>query len=50
MCLIKCRNDIFFVFWIVNDELLLLIISVVVVQLLEILCRYVSEEYVSETV
>ena len=30
-------------------ELLLLIISVVVVQLLEMLCRYVSEEYVSET-
>jgi len=30
-------------------ELLLLIISVVVVQLLEMLCRYVSEEYVLET-
>ena len=30
-------------------ELLLLIISVAVVQLLEMLCRYVSEEYVSET-
>jgi len=30
-------------------ELLLLIISVVVVQLLELLCIYVSDEYVSET-
>ena len=30
-------------------ELLLLIISFFVVQLLEMLCRYVSDEYVSET-